>query len=96
MSDRVPFKVAFPIINLPENYGGKRAIVIFALSRPADPNVCFALCVDIEGQVHQHVPVSLPELRLAAQNPAKMIECEGIEMALSGGSGLIGPNGSVL
>ncbi len=96
MADSVrPFRVSFPVINLPDNLGGKRALVIMTMSRPTDPNVGFSVCIDVDGQVYQNVPTSLSKLREASQAPVHFIEVRdaGIVAPVVG---LVGPDGRAL
>jgi hypothetical protein len=79
MSAERKFRVAFPCVTLPANFGGKRAIVMFSVSSPKQANIHFSTCVDIDGQVHQNVPFSVIELMNAARKPCNMTEVEVLD-----------------
>ena len=85
-SDRGRFKVAFPLIRLPEKYGGRWAIVLFSMGRPLDLQ-CFATCIDETGQVHQNVPLSMAEMKAATDAHIKLLEVEDIEAPRVAGLG---------
>lgn len=96
MSDKRPFKVAFPEITLPANFGGKRAIVVMSMARPNNPRVCFSTCLDIDGAVHQMVPTSLAELRGARHVTMLEVDNVGAAPLASGTAGLVDPTGRIL
>ena len=89
------FKIAFPCITLPENRGGRRAAVIFALADKLQPNVCLATCIDDKGVPHMNVPVTRQDLQTA--RPMVLVEDpNGSAPSLGGGSGLVSASGQRL
>jgi hypothetical protein len=93
MESKRPFKVAFPEIVLPANFGGKRAIVVMSLSRPTNPRLLFGTCIDIDGRVHQMVPLALSEVREARF--LTMMEVDNVGSAPIA-SGIVDPTGRAL
>ncbi len=73
------FRMAMPVITLPPRYGGKRAIVFFSVADPKQPTIQFSTCMDIDGGIHQNVPMSVLELRMAAAKPCHFMQVEGPE-----------------
>lgn len=95
MSDKRPFKAAFPSVTLPENYGGRRAAVIFGVSHKDQMNICLCTCIDENGTPHFNVPFSRQELMTA--KPMVLVEDPNAQAPRVGGdSGLVGPQGQRL
>lgn len=94
-----PFKLRFPSMKLPENYGGRRCVILFAVGTQHAATVQ-ATCIDIAGTPHFNVPLLMAEVREAAQRPICLVEDPSQQAApmvnRSGGAGLVGPNGQPL
>ena len=71
------FRIKFPVIQLREEYGGKRAIVI-ATSRPKDDgtNVVLCTCMDQAGKIHQNLPIEFKAIQMAALRPVMFVETD--------------------
>lgn len=89
------FKVKFPVIQLREEYGGKRAIVI-ATSKPRGDgsNVVLCTCMDQGGKLHQNLPIDFRVIQMAALRPVMFVETD--ETGDVAPSGLMGPDGRPL
>lgn len=94
-NDNARFRLAFPVIRLPEHYGGKRAIVMFSVSQPSQPGVAFACCVDEAGNVFQNVPVRFQDLVEAGRKPTVFVEAPDESIAAKV-SGLVSPSGRLI
>lgn len=77
--DERKFRIAFPVIQLPVNLGGKRAIVLFSVAPKDNPLVQFSTCCDIDGRIHQNVPLYVGAVRAASLNPVHFMEVESPE-----------------
>lgn len=95
------FKVAFPDVRLPENRGGRRAIVVFAVRHKNDFTMCLATCIDDQGTPHVQVPFLLSEIRQAPH--MVLMEAPGERAPTVGGGGhqasahgLVKPDGTPL
>lgn len=75
---RQPFRVQFPLVRLPERYGGRQAIVVMTMAKVNEPNVGFATCIDSAGKIHQNVPMPMTEVKAAALRPVTLVEVEGV------------------
>lgn len=95
MSDR-PFQVRFPGVQLREEYGGKRAIVIMS-AKPAnaDQDLVLSTCMDIDGKLWPNVPMSFNAIKAGAFRPVFLVEQrdDGILVPMGG---LVGVNGKPL
>lgn len=69
-----PIKVRFPVLTLPQNYGGLRAVVLFSKEVRSEPFVVYSTCIDEKGRVHFDIPLAAAELRKAAEKPATLME----------------------
>ena len=95
MSDKPLFKAAFPSVTLPENYGGRRAAVIFGVSHRDQMNICLCTCIDENGTPHFNVPFTRQELQSA--RPMVLVEDRNAQPPRPiGTSGLVGPQGQKL
>jgi hypothetical protein len=47
-----PFRIAFPLIRLPENLGGRSAIILASQPHPENASVFVCVAVDEVGNVH--------------------------------------------
>jgi hypothetical protein len=95
MSDKAPFKVAFPSVILPERFGGRRAAVIFGVSHKDQMNVALCTCIDENGTPHFNVPFTRQELM--GSRPMVLVEDPNARApTVGGGAGLVGPQGQKL
>lgn len=96
MPDNKRFVVRFPCVVLPENLGGRRALV-FMSGKPkgADDNLVLATCMDVMGRLHGNVPFSMDAIKYAAETAAvTLMEVEsGLSAPLAG---LVGADGKPL
>lgn len=77
------FKIAFPGLTLPEQYGGKRAIVLYSAPHPANPaEAVMASCLDIDGRYHAQVPLMIQAIMQAAQKPVWLHETTALDAPL--------------
>lgn len=91
------FKIAFPVITLPENRGGKRAAVIFVVADRLQPSFMLATCIDSAGQPHMNVPTTRSEMAAASAKPMVLVEDpDGKAPMVGGGSGLVSATGQKL
>lgn len=69
------FKVAFPGLKLPSQFGGKKAIVLYSTAHPANPaEAVMASCLDIDGTFHPQVPLMIQAIIQAAAKPVWLHE----------------------
>lgn len=81
--DGRPFRMAFPVITLPANRGGKRAIILYSAQQRGDlSGVCYATCVDIDGVCHPQIPIHIDTIRKASQDPVHFMEVEKTDAPL--------------
>lgn len=92
------FAVRFPCVTLPENLGGRRALVFMsAKPKGADEKLVLATCMDVLGRMHGNVPFSMDAIRYAAETAAvTLIEVVGEGGAQVPMGGLVGMDGRPL
>jgi hypothetical protein len=91
-----PFRVRFPAVQLRPEYGGKRALVIFAAKpQGADGGVVLVTCMDIDGKIHANLPMELSAIKAAAVRPIFLMEVKEDGFVAPMG-GLVGPTGRPL
>lgn len=90
------FVVRFPCVTLPENLGGRRALVFMsAKPKGADERLVLATCMDILGRMHGNVPFSMDAIKYAAETAAvTLVEMQGSIAAPM--AGLVGMDGRPL
>lgn len=92
-----PFKIAFPVLNIGDSVNPMRAIVLFSFTKPEDPHLAFATCIDETGRVHNQVPIVMMAIVEASRNPITFIEAPNERGPQAGGGGkVLGMNGKPL
>jgi len=77
------FKIAFPGLTLPEQFGGKRALILYSAPHPQNPGVAImASCLDIDGHFHPQVPLMIPAVLKAAEHPTWLHETTALDAPL--------------
>lgn len=77
------FKVAFPGLKLPSQYGGKKAIVLYSMAHPSNPQeAVIASCLDIDGTFHPQVPLMIQAILQAAEKPVWLHETPQLDAPL--------------
>lgn len=89
MSNGPKMKIAFPMTTLPANFGGRRAIILFSRPSPKDPFTHMAVCIDENGVAYNGVPMSLGEIKHAAEKPCVFMEVENERAPLAGAKGIV-------
>lgn len=83
------FRLAFPVITLPANHGGKRAIILFSVQQKGDlSGIVYATCVDIDGQQFSQVPIRMDTIRAATLAPVYFQEVDKTDAPLIVGPGI--------
>lgn len=90
------FLIRFPCVRLPENLGGRRALVFLsAKPKGADERLVLATCMDVLGRMHGNVPFSMDAIKYASQTAAVTLMEVARDIAAPMG-GLVGMDGKPL
>ena len=86
---RQPFKMKIPALQLPDNAGGRFALILSSVSHPDAPNVCMCTCLDDLGRIFSAVPIMKQSIIEAAKNPVNLFEVPDLNAPQAAQSGII-------